>query len=175
MKIEVVKVGFLRTNCYLLEKDHSLLVIDPGDEIEKIKQAIGNRSVLGVLVTHHHSDHVGAISYFKEKPIYEFPNLEEKTYQVGPFSFQVLFTKGHTSDSVTFYFEEEQVMFTGDFLFHEDVGRTDLPTGNQEDMIESIRKIKKYDPGIRVYPGHEEATTLEHEFIYNEVVVLERL
>ncbi|UKI26693.1 MAG: MBL fold metallo-hydrolase [Bacilli bacterium] len=78
MKIHRVVVGYLEENCYILEKNGKVLVIDPGDEIDKIRTAIGDNEVVGVLVTHNHFDHVGALSYFDKSIIYSFNNLEEK-------------------------------------------------------------------------------------------------
>ena len=79
----------------------------------------------------------------------------------------MIFTKGHTEDSLTYYFEKEKMMFTGDFLFHGDVGRCDLEGGSWSKMQESIHKIKCYPDDIKVYPGHEEATTLGEEKKHN--------
>ena len=86
---------------------------------------------------------------------------------IGPFDIEVIYTKGHTNDSVTYYFKEEKIMFTGDFIFKNSIGRTDLG-GNTKDMIESINKIKHYDDSIIIYPGHGEYTTLSSEKENNE-------
>ena len=102
MNIHTVIVGPLEENCYILEKENKVLVIDPGDEIEKIKKAIGSKEVLGVLITHNHFDHVGALSYFNKKNIYSFNNLEEKEYIIDSFKFDVIFTPGHSIDSVSY-------------------------------------------------------------------------
>ena len=114
MQIEIVKVGFLETNCYILTIDESCLVIDPGDEYEKIKQAIGNKIVLGTLLTHHHFDHIGALKYFDN--IYDFHNLKEGINHLGAFTFEVIYTPGHTNDCISYYFQKDKVMFVGDFL-----------------------------------------------------------
>lgn len=58
-------------------------------------------------------------------------------------------------------------MFTGDFLFKKTIGRTDLETGNMDEMNRSIEKIKKYPGKTIIYPGHGEATTLEKEINTN--------
>lgn len=57
MQITCLEVGPLSTNCYLLEKENKVLIIDPGDEFERIKKAIGNKEVVGCLLTHNHFDH----------------------------------------------------------------------------------------------------------------------
>ena len=64
MEINKVVVGPLRTNCYILIKDNKCLVIDPGDELDKIKKEISKKEVVGVIVTHYHFDHIGALNYF---------------------------------------------------------------------------------------------------------------
>ena len=59
-------------------------------------------------------------------------------------------------------------MFTGDFLFEGTIGRVDLPGGSIEDMLNSIKKIKKLSPTIKIYPGHGDITTLKDELKYNK-------
>ncbi len=166
MKVETVVVGSLDENCYILKKENTCLVVDPGDDYQKIKEAIGECKVLAVLITHSHFDHIGALREFLKKrsiKIFKKSNVLEQHYQIGNFSFQVLQTPGHSSDSISFYFEEEKKMFVGDFVFYEDIGRCDLPTGNFTQMEESIKKLKQYPDEITLYPGHGVPTTLEHE------------
>ena len=132
--------------------------------------AIGKRKVHAILITHRHFDHVGALEDLVSKyhvPVYDRASLEEKQYQIGPFSFEVIFTKGHSKDSVTYYFKEQNCMFVGDFIFRDTVGRCDLPTGSSEEMDKSIKKIKEYDDSIALYPGHGDETTLGREKQYN--------
>lgn len=170
MKIDIVKVGYLQTNCYILTIDNKCIVIDPGDEFDKIKNSIGNKKVLKILLTHHHFDHVGALEELKQEykvEVLDNKNLEEKEYEIDKFKFNVIFTKGHTTDSICFYFKKEKIMFVGDFLFKESIGRTDLPTGNSCDMKLSLKKIKKYDEDIIIYPGHGDKSSLGYEFKNN--------
>lgn len=161
MNITQIKVGYLQANCYILEEENNIIIIDPGDEYEKIKNYIKDKNIVKILITHSHPDHISALKYFDKNLILK--DIEEKEYNFNPFKFEAIFTKGHTSDSVTYYFKEEKVMFTGDFLFKESIGRTDLPTGDNKQMKESLEKIKKYDENIKIYPGHGEMTTLKHE------------
>lgn len=165
MKVEKVVVGSLRENCYLIEKDNHLLIVDPGDEAEKIKQKIGDRQVDAILITHHHFDHVGALDALQNTyhvPVYANDNCTEQEYKISSFTFTVIDTKGHTDDSITFYFEKEGIMFVGDFLFKGTIGRCDLENSNIEEMKKSLEKIKKY-PDVVVYPGHGEKTRLATE------------
>ena len=151
MNLEIVKVGPLKTNCYILSINNDVLVIDPGDEYNKIKKVIGNRNVNGVIVTHNHFDHIGALNYFDN--IYDYNNLKEGINKIGNFAFEVIYTPGHTNDSICLYFKNENKMFVGDFIFKDGIGRIDLG-GNINDMIKSLDKISKYDKNIYIYPGH---------------------
>ena len=160
MEINRVIVGPLQTNCYILSKDNICLVIDPGDEINKINEVIGNKKVLGVIVTHSHFDHIGALSYFNENIIMDKSNLEEQEYNIGGLKFEVIYTPGHKEDSITIYFRKEKVMFTGDFIFKDDIGRTDLQGGDMTLMIDSLNKMKEYNKDIIIYPGHGDMTNL---------------
>jgi glyoxylase-like metal-dependent hydrolase (beta-lactamase superfamily II) len=166
MKIKTVVTGYLDENCYLLIKDGNCLVVDPGDEYNKIKAEVGDNKVIGVLITHSHFDHIGALRNFLTKrsiKIFKRSNLEEKEYSIGNFKFKCIHTPGHSKDSVTFYFEDEKFMLVGDFIFKESIGRTDLPGGSDSDMKESIKKILEYPDDITLYPGHNEVTNLGYE------------
>ena len=170
MKIDIVMVGRLRCNCYILDKNGEVLVIDPGDEFEKIDRVIGNRKVLGVIITHHHFDHDGSVDEMVNKygcQVYDKSNLLELECKIGTFSFQVIYTPGHKEDLITLYFDKEKKMFCGDFIFRDGIGRCDLDGGNMEEMIKSIDKIKKYDRDIVIYPGHGDKTTLGYEIDNN--------
>ncbi len=164
MNIEVLKLGPYQTNCYVLKKDNKVLIIDPADKYKQIIKKIGDNELIGIIVTHHHFDHVGALNdlleYYDTK-VYDVNNLEEKEYNIDGFKFNVIYTKGHTDDSITIYFKEEKIMFVGDFIFKESIGRTDLG-GNNVDMKNSIDKIKQYE-NVIIYPGHGDKTTLDYE------------
>lgn len=171
MKVDIVKVGYLQTNCYILSIDNKCLVIDPGDEYKKIKEVIGNKEVLKILLTHHHFDHVGAIDDIINEynvEVLDNTNLEEKEYVIDKFKFNVIYTPGHTKDSICFYFKKDKMMFVGDFLFKEGIGRCDLPTGNINEMKKSLKKISKYDNDITIYSGHDEYSNLGYEKEFNE-------
>ncbi len=78
--------------------------------------------------------------------------------------WKVLFTPGHTKGSVCYYIEEEQILFSGDTLFCQSVGRTDLPTGDSGELIESVTGLLRALPEeTRVYPGHGEGTSVGYE------------
>lgn len=163
MKIDKVVVGNLDTNCYILSIDNKCLVIDPGSDYDKIKAVIGNKEVVGVIITHHHFDHIGALKYFDEELLLDKSNLEEKEYNIHNFNFEIIYTPGHKEDSITIYFKKENIMFTGDFIFKGTIGRMDLPGGSYKDMQESLKKISNYSKNIKIYPGHGEETILKNE------------
>lgn len=174
MKIEKIVVGPLQENCYILKKNNDIIIVDPGDEYEKIKNKIKNYNLICILITHAHFDHIGALNDFFNDyniPIYYFNknneinyknliNLQEQEYKIKNFKFKTIYTPGHRNDEMTFYFYEEKMMFTGDFLFKGTIGRTDLEYGNSPDMQESIKKIKQYEDNIEIYPGHGDNSTL---------------
>ncbi len=170
MKIDRVVVGSLLENCYIVSIDNKCLVIDPGDDAEKIMDVIKDKEVLGILITHHHFDHIGALEEIKDRyqaPVYDYSNLEEKKYNVGPFKFSVRFNPGHTPDSISFYFMKENCMFVGDFVFQDSIGRCDLDGGNYQTMQESINKLINIKEDITLYPGHGNKTTLLYEKMHN--------
>ena len=168
MKVEKVVTGFLEENCYILSSGNNSLVIDPGADYDKIRKSIGNNNVLAVLITHYHFDHIGALSkLFKEFDTRIIDYKSKRKQKINKFSFSIIPTPGHTKDSVTFYFADEKIMFTGDFLFNNSIGRTDLDPGNIYEMKDSLELIKKYDRDIKIYPGHGEDSTLGYEFEKN--------
>ncbi|MDO5415984.1 MAG: MBL fold metallo-hydrolase [Lachnospiraceae bacterium] len=82
--------------------------------------------------------------------------------------WKVIATPGHTAGSVCYYLEQENILFSGDTLFHESYGRTDFPTGSSRDLIASVTgKLFALPEEVEVYPGHESRTTMEHEKKYN--------
>jgi len=86
--------------------------------------------------------------------------LEEGS-SIGPFT--VLHLPGHTPGSCAFWDKEEKVLFSGDTLFEAAFGRTDLPGGNNIQMLASLRRLFAMDANIEVYPGHGGTTTIERE------------
>lgn len=173
MQIEKVVTGYLDENCYILKKNSTCLVVDPGDDYLKIKEAIGDNKVLGILLTHAHFDHVGALRNFLTKrsiKIFKKSIVQEQEYSIGDFTFDVIYTPGHSKDSICFYFKEDNCIFDGDFIFRDSIGRCDLPGGDINEMKESLNKISKYPKDIVLYPGHNEETTLGYEIDNNPYI-----
>lgn len=77
---------------------------------------------------------------------------------------EVIGTPGHTAGSVCFFFAESGALFSGDTLFYESIGRTDLPTGDHAAILDSLRRlVEKLPEETKVYPGHGFPTTIKHE------------
>jgi hydroxyacylglutathione hydrolase len=86
----------------------------------------------------------------------------------GETKLRALHVPGHTPGSLAFYDENEGIVFTGDALFSGSIGRTDLPGGNYDTLIESIKnKLFVLPESTTVYPGHGESTTIEKEMRSN--------
>lgn len=172
MELETICLGELETNCYIVSLDKKCLIVDPATDANFLINKIEELGVVpvGILITHNHFDHIGAVKElieFFSINAYDYNTLFEQKHFLDPFKFQAIYTPGHTKDSVTYYFYEYGIMFTGDFLFKETIGRTDLETGSFSDMLKSIEKIKTFDENTKVYPGHGESTTLKNEFFEN--------
>ncbi len=85
--------------------------------------------------------------------------------------FEVIATPGHTIGSCCYYLEKAGILISGDTLFLESTGRTDFPTGSMSSIVRSIReKLFVLPNDTKVYPGHGDSTTIEHEKKYNPYV-----
>lgn len=200
LDVRMLTVGPVQENCFLFKREGSdkLLVVDPGDELPRILQAIESMeaTVEAILLTHTHFDHVGAVAPLAREtgaPVY-CPELEVQVLAnindymrfpgFGPFedydadrtvaggevlelaglSIDVVFTPGHSPGHVTYVVPDELAMFSGDVLFQQSVGRTDLPGGDWPTLRASIETlIERYPGDTRVHPGHMGITTLATE------------
>ena len=191
MKVKLLRVGPIGTNCYILEDDQTNLaaVIDPGDEPELIQEALEKEGVevRSLLLTHGHYDHTTAVPalhrVYPQADIYIhqadangagstlFPLAGEvddlKLYdegdviRLGDHEIQVLHTPGHSPGSVTL--KVEDVLFTGDTLVAGSCGRTDLRGGSYEQIMQSLKRLGELKGDFHVCPGHEATSTLERE------------
>ncbi|MFB6356967.1 MAG: MBL fold metallo-hydrolase [bacterium] len=90
--------------------------------------------------------------------------FEGHDLSIGNTDVEVVHTPGHTRGSVSLYLENEAVLFTGDTLFKEGIGRSDLPGGDHQKLLNSVRQsIFPLPEETTVYPGHGPETTIEHE------------
>ena len=200
MDVRSFTVGPVAENCYLLRQDGSdrALIVDPGDEAERIMAAVRELGVTveAILITHCHFDHVGAVSPVAKQtgaPVYcpqiEVPILTDimawvpnaaigpyegydpeetvsggETLKLAGMEIDVLFTPGHSPGHVTYSVRDEEAIFSGDVLFQGSVGRVDLPGGDWETLLESLRTlVEGHSAETTVYPGHMGITTLGAE------------
>lgn len=169
MRIKKIITGYLKENCYILINNNDCLIIDPGDNYDDILKVVKSLNIKGILITHYHFDHIGALNKllnYKKTNVYDY-RLSEKIYKVDDFEFKIIKTPGHTSDSISFYFESDEVMFTGDFIFKNSIGRTDLESGSDIDMKKSIEKFKNFNKNITIYPGHGDKSNIDYELKHN--------
>lgn len=135
-----------------------------------------NMTPTAILITHAHPDHVCGIEYLTQRypdlPVYGLDTqvcntpLPERLNLLG-LSIQMISTLGHKEDAVCYYIESEQIIFTGDTLFQESVGRTDLPGGDMSALVQSLQKLATLPDATKVYPGHGYPTTIGHEKQFN--------
>ena len=95
---------------------------------------------------------------------------EGEVVEVGSMKFKMIKTPGHTEGSCCYYCEDEGILFSGDTLFCEGAGRTDFETGNAGQLKQSLKKLMELPGNVKVYPGHGEFTTIEHEQMYNPFI-----
>lgn len=89
---------------------------------------------------------------------------EGQILQLAGMEIKVLHTPGHTPGGCCYYLEEEHVLFSGDTLFCQSVGRTDFPGGSMSQIVRSIKKkLLSLPDEVKVYPGHMDLTTIGME------------
>ena len=169
--IDIITVvnGILEENCYIIHNGRDALIVDPGSEGERILDVVkaSNLKVIGILITHSHFDHVGALDDVKK----EFPdavvinNKNKGDQSIGMFKFKVIENPGHTEDSVSYYFDSNDILFSGDFIFKGTIGN--YPDGMEDDMVKSLNVFKYMSSNVFVYPGHGPSTTVKEELDNN--------
>jgi len=187
MKIHQLKVGPIRTNCYIVEDEATkqALVIDAGAEPERILKTLQQLELKLTLIvaTHGHFDHLEGVRELKEQTGARFlmhqadlfglkttdapqPDgflPDGKNIELGTLSFEVIHTPGHSPGGICLYNEKEKVLFSGDTLFLGTYGRVDLPYSDEAAMVKSLKRLLKLPPDTVVYPGHGNSTTIGAE------------
>jgi hydroxyacylglutathione hydrolase len=111
-------------------------------------------------------------SSFKTEPFRpfdpEFLMHEGDTLKLGLLELRFLHTPGHTQGSCCILCQD--VLFTGDTLFRENVGRTDLPTGSMQALLSSVKRLAALDGEYQVFPGHGDITAMSHERQFNPYI-----
>ena len=196
MKISVLQLGVVVTNCYILADEESGLcaVIDPADKAERIIAEMEKMNVTPtmILLTHGHFDHVSGVKGLLEK----YPQLPVYLHSgdLGENLYQGMGLKYNPGPNHRSYGEGDELklgsltvhvystpghsegsvcllvndaLFCGDTLFAASCGRTDFPGGSMEDMMVSLRRIANLEGNLKCYPGHMNATELDRERTYN--------
>lgn len=161
MKVEILVLGPLDTNTYILSKDGKCIIIDPADDAEKIVSFCSKYEVEEIIVTHHHFDHIGALEKLEK-----YYNIKHNTFLGKTFSYDIIKTPGHTDDSISIFFGGQNLLFSGDLIFYHSIGRYDFPNSNYNDLIKSLKKISKLSLDTTIFPGHGEKTSLNEEIKY---------
>lgn len=91
----------------------------------------------------------------------------EDIFNLLGFNINVYHVPGHTAGHSMLEVKELKALITGDFIFKEEIGRCDFPTGDFKAMVKSLALIKSMNPKFEIFPGHGPKTTLEHEIKYN--------
>lgn len=193
--LEIFVVGDLQTNCYLLYDNNECCLIDVGEYDPIINKFIidNNLKLKYIISTHGHFDHIGGINdikkiypnavvcgpkndeiWYSSDYKYNWTNTEvfvdmwysdNTIFKVGNLNLKTIHIPGHTNGSSAILVND--MLFTGDTLFYQSIGRTDLFFGDFDRIKKSIKKLYKLDPNISVYPGHGRATTIGYEMKYN--------
>jgi hydroxyacylglutathione hydrolase len=168
VNVRCFTVGPLQENCWIVDGDASAFVIDPGDEGDRLIEAL-EQPVEAILLTHTHFDHVGAVAQLARHtgapvhcPRLEVPVLKDINSYVfpgyGPYEpydpeetleggqqlslagvdIDVIFTPGHSPGHVSFSIPVHGLLFDGDVLFQGSIGRPDLPGGDYATLMASI-------------------------------------
>ncbi|MCL2200801.1 MAG: MBL fold metallo-hydrolase [Oscillospiraceae bacterium] len=194
MLIKTLQVGMIGTNCYIVTDENTLqcAIIDPGGDSNTILEYVETNKLKpeAIFLTHGHFDHhlgleavmdeTGAPAYINRADAVDGgpanPHKlddggrikwydEGSTFEIGSLKFEVLSTPGHSPGSVTL--KCETALFTGDTLFRDSCGRTDLSGGSMEILLTSLKRLSDLPGDYEVYPGHAESSTMERERKFN--------
>lgn len=177
--------GFeIDNNVWIIGDDKDVIVIDAAHEAEKIAEAVKDRNVLGILLTHGHEDHVNAALetaklldsqlYLHKEDLFLWDEVHDERphfmlepgqeFHVAGLDIKTLHTPGHTPGSVSFLVMNQNVVFSGDTLFHGGPGATRWEYSDFKQLIASIQsQLFTLAPETLVLPGHGQSTTVEAE------------
>lgn len=175
MNIETIVVGGLESNCYIIESERKGIIIDPGDEADRIVDATRGLEIKIILATHRHFDHVNALQRVKKAtkaraaihPLdwvagFDMKLNDGQRVEFGEEVLSVIHTPGHTPGGCCFLVGK--YLFSGDTLFPNGPGNTSFPGGDEQAIMRSIReKLMPLPDDTVVYPGHGAATTIGKE------------
>ena len=184
--VDRFELGPIATNCYVVREERGskeALVVDPSGDAATIRLELAGMSATcaGILITHSHWDHILGLADLAEGtgvsvygPEAEAAVLENpeillsggETIEVAGISFEVIAVPGHSPGHLAYY--TDGVLLSGDVLFAGSVGRTDLPRGDWDELLASIRSLAdRFPPETVVYSGHGPPTTIGAELQRN--------
>lgn len=196
-KIDVFVLGMVQVNTYVLWNDNHVLIVDPGTANAQLMQKIEEAGAIvdGIVLTHGHFDHIGGVDKLVERyhcslyinandqamlndPVLNFSYGEPVIVQtkpldllpvkqtIGAFDLFVIDAPGHSEGSSMIQWDD--CLFCGDVVFQGSIGRTDLATGSNSKMIQSLKMMKEtLDGDLKLYPGHGPTTTWKQELLTN--------
>ena len=183
------------------EASKKAVLIDASSNIPELTKFAKDYDVEYILLTHGHFDHIMGLTSLKQAlgaqavickddlvisdnineftslfglpdtvpPVYDKYIKDGDIINVGNLKIKVIHTPGHTEGGVCYLIEDN--LFSGDTLFKQSLGRTDLFGGNFNKLVDSIKnKLFKLDSNIKVFPGHGDMTTIGFEKKYNQLV-----
>ncbi len=169
MKIEIIPCLSDNYSYLIFDKEtDTILIVDPSDFNVCDKIIKKYKKLDYILNTHHHTDHVDGNLKLKDKynakilgfegdkdriPGIDVFLKDNQKFNVGNLGFKVIFIPGHTRGHIAFYFEKNKVVFTGDTLFSLGCGK--VFEGSNEEMFNSLNKLKSLPSETKIYCGHE--------------------
>lgn len=184
IELRVMPVGEYQTNCYLLVETELCegILVDPGDEAQKILDWIGNTSISKLLLTHGHQDHVGALQTVRQSlgakvGIHpadaetfsiqaDFEFSQGDIFKLGEAHIEIVHVPGHTPGSVALKLIEADGFLhalSGDAIFPGGPGHTKTPEALATALESLTRTVFTWSDSVRLYPGHGESTTVGTE------------
>jgi hydroxyacylglutathione hydrolase len=150
------------------EETREAAVVDSSYNADEIIRTIKTQKLQlkYIINTHRHSDHTAGntelqsifgakiVAHKQSKMHSDLSVDENEILTVGKISVKIIYTPGHTDDSICLLVDDQK-LFTGDTLFVGECGRTDFPGGNTKNMYESLNRLQKLNDNIEVYPGHD--------------------
>ena len=117
-----------------------------------------------IILTHDHYDHVGALDEVKKFTRCDIVDSKDgDNLKIGENTLEIIKTPGHTEDGICLVDKESGIIFTGDTLFKNSIGRTDLGGGDHNEIQKSLKLIMEFPDSYKIYPGHGPDSTIGEE------------